>query len=121
MRIDLGYIADAELPTYLGAADLVVLPYHSLLTSGILLWALSYARAVVAPAFGPVGELVREGREGFLFAPGDRDSLHAALERALSDRNLDALGQAGMAVARAFDWPTIAEMTVRWYRSTLEC
>jgi beta-1,4-mannosyltransferase len=120
VRLDLGYIADAELPTYLAAADLVVLPYHSLLTSGILLWALSYARAVVAPAFGPVGELVREGREGFLFAPGDRDSLHAALGRALVHPDLDALGQAGLIVAREFDWLTIAEMTVGWYRSTLE-
>jgi beta-1,4-mannosyltransferase len=120
VRLDLRYIPDAELPTYLAAADLVVLPYHALLTSGILLWALSYARAVVAPAFGPVSELICEGREGFLFTPGDQASLRAALERALAHPDLDALGQAGLAVARTFDWPTIAETTVGWYRSTLE-
>ncbi len=54
------FIADEALPSYLAAADIVVLPYRSLLTSGILLWALSYARPVVAPAFGPVHELVGE-------------------------------------------------------------
>jgi beta-1,4-mannosyltransferase len=119
VRLDLGYIPDAELPTYLAAADLVVLPYHSLLTSGILLWALSYARAVVASAFGPVGELVREGHEGFLFTPGDPDSLRGALERALAHPNLDALGQAGLAAARAFDWHKIATATAECYRGVV--
>ncbi len=120
VRLELRYIPDDELPVYLAAADLVVLSYRSLLTSGILLWALSYARAVIAPAFGPVGELVREGHEGFLFTPGDQDALHAALARALAHPDLDALGQAGLVVARRFDWPAIAEMTVGWYRSTLK-
>jgi beta-1,4-mannosyltransferase len=110
------FIPDDELPIYLAAADAIVLPYHSLLTSAILLWALSYARPVVAPAFGPVAELVREGREGFLFTPGDQGSLHAALERALAHPDLDALGQAGLAVARTFNWHKIATATADCYR-----
>ena len=119
VRLDLRYIPDAELPTYLAGANLVVLPYHALLTSGILLWALSYARAVVAPAFGPVGELICEGREGFLFTPGEQDSLRAALERALAHPNLDALGQAGLASAREFDWQKIATATAECYRDLI--
>ena len=51
------FIPNVELPTYLAAADIIVIPYHTLLTSGILLWAFSYARPVAAPAFGPVREL----------------------------------------------------------------
>ena len=110
------YIADAHLPAYLAAADLVVLPYHSLLTSGILLWALSYARPVVAPAFGPVRELLHEGHTGFLFTPGDGASLRAALERALAHGDLAALGQAGLVAAREFDWSQIAERTAQLYQ-----
>jgi beta-1,4-mannosyltransferase len=110
------FIADEQLPTYLAAADLVVLPYRSLLTSGILLWALSCARPVVAPAFGPVRELLREGQTGFLFAPGDDDALRAALERALEHPNLPAIGAAGLALAREFAWPKIAELTAACYR-----
>jgi beta-1,4-mannosyltransferase len=110
------FIADAELPTYLAAADLVVLPYRSLLTSGILLWALSYARPVVAPAFGPVRELLCEGQTGFLFAPGDDATLRAALERALAHPDLPALGAAGLDLAREFAWPKIAAATVTCYR-----
>jgi beta-1,4-mannosyltransferase len=110
------FIADEQLPTYLAAADLVVLPYRSLLTSGMLLWALSYARPVVAPAFGPVRELLREGQTGFLFVPGDDDALRAALDLALAHPDLDALGQAALNVAREFGWPKIAAATAACYR-----
>ena len=110
------YIPDEDLPTYFAAADLVVLPYRTLLTSGILLWALSYARPVVAPAFGPVCELVQEGQTGFLFAPGDDDSLRAALTRALAHPDLPVLGTAGLALAQEFSWPKIAARTAHVYR-----
>jgi glycosyltransferase involved in cell wall biosynthesis len=110
------YIPDEELPIYLAAADVIVLPYRSLLTSGILLWTLSYARPVVAPGFGPVRELVQEGQTGFLFTPGDGDSLRAALTRALAHPNLLALGASGLALAQEFAWPKIAARTAQVYR-----
>lgn len=116
-RLDLRFVPDAELPTYLAAADLVVLPYHTLLTSGVLLWALSYARPAVAPAFGPAAELVREGDTGFLFAPGDTDALARALARALAHPNLDSLGRNGLALAETFAWPAIAAQTAECYRA----
>jgi glycosyltransferase involved in cell wall biosynthesis len=110
------YIPDEELPTYLTAADLIVLPYRNLLTSGILLWALSYARPVVAPAFGPVRELVQEGQTGFLFTPGDGNALRAGLVRALAHEDLRALGAAGLVIAQEFAWPKIAARTAQVYR-----
>jgi glycosyltransferase involved in cell wall biosynthesis len=110
------YVPDDELPAYLAAADFVVLPYRKLLTSAMLLCALSYARPVVAPAFGPVRELVQDGRTGFLFAPGDDDALRAALARALAHPDLPALGAAGLAIAREFSWLKIAAQTAQVYR-----
>jgi glycosyltransferase involved in cell wall biosynthesis len=117
VRLHARFIPDEQLPVYLAAADVVVLPYHALLTSGVLLWALSYARPVVAPAFGAVRELIRDGRSGFLFTPGDRDALRDTLARALAHPDLDGLGQAALAVAQAFAWPKIAAMTASCYRA----
>lgn len=111
----LAYVPDSMLPCYLAAADLVVTPYRKLLTSAVLLCAFSYARPVVAPAFGPVRELVHDGAQGFLFTPGDRESLYAALQRALVHPDLDALGRAGLATAQAFGWPEIAAETAACY------
>ncbi|MEO7908848.1 MAG: glycosyltransferase, partial [Roseiflexaceae bacterium] len=116
VRLHTQFIADPDLPTYLAAADLVVLPYRKMLTSAMLLCALSYERPVVAPAFGAVRELLHEGQTGFLFAPGDDNSLRAALERALGHAKLPMIGTAGLALAREFAWPKIAEMTAACYR-----
>ena len=109
------HVPDGELPLYLGAADLVILPYRHLLTSGILLWAMSYARPVVAPAFGPVAELVCDGQEGFLYAPGDSAALPAALERALAHPDLAGLGQTALERVRLFTWPRVAAQTALVY------
>jgi beta-1,4-mannosyltransferase len=113
------FIPDAELPSYLAAADLVVLPYRKMLTSAMLLCALSYARPVVAPAFGVVCELLREGETGFLFAPDDDDALRAALERALAHPDLPAIGAAGLDLAREFAWPKITAATMACYRGVV--
>lgn len=110
------HIPDKELPRYFAAVDAVVLPYASLLTSGVLLWALSYARPVVAPAFGPVLELVREGHEGWLFEPNDTASLCSALGRALAAPDRERMGHNALAVAEQFDWPSIAAQTAQVYR-----
>ena len=110
------FIPDDKLPHYLAAADVIVLPYRTMLTSGILLWAMSYARPVVAPAFGPVTELIHEGREGFLFTPGDVASLQAALTRALDHPNLSDMEEASLKVAQQFAWPQIATQTAQLYQ-----
>lgn len=115
-QLRLQFVPDEVLPLYLAAADAVVLPYHSLLTSGILLWSMSYARPVIAPALGPVAELIREGKQGFLFSPGDQDSLRTALERALAHPDLESLGASGLDIAREFAWPRIAAATAECYR-----
>lgn len=109
------HVPEHELPLYFGAADLVVLPYRHMLTSAVLLWAMSYARPVVAPAFGPVAELVHEGQEGFLCAPGDPASLQAALERALAHPDLAGLGEAAIERVRPFSWPRAAAQTALVY------
>jgi beta-1,4-mannosyltransferase len=118
--LDVQFIPDPMLPTYLAAADAVVLPYRTLLTSGVLLWALSYGRPVVAPDFGPVGELVREGQEGFLFAPGDQHSLQEALQRAITSHDLETMGAVALATAQRFAWPAIAAATAACYRQVVE-
>lgn len=116
-RLDARFVPDDALAGYFAAADAVALPYRQLLTSGALLAAMSYARPVIAPAFGPAAELVREGEQGFLFAPGDVGALAQALARAAAQPDLDALGRSALASARALSWDTIAQATAATYRS----
>jgi glycosyltransferase involved in cell wall biosynthesis len=114
VRLDERYIPDAELPFYLGAADLVALPYHKMLTSAMLMLALSYARPVLAPALGPVAELISDGHEGLLYAPGAPAALTETLARALTS-DLDTMAERAFARALTFDWNSIARATSEIY------
>ncbi|WP_110513290.1 glycosyltransferase family 4 protein [Herpetosiphon llansteffanensis] len=114
------FIADALLPAWFAAADVVVLPYRKTLTSGMLLAALSYARPLVAPDLPPVRELIREGENGFLFEPNNVASLRAALQRAAAHPNRQALQQNALQTVQALDWTQLAAQTADVYRRLFE-
>jgi glycosyltransferase involved in cell wall biosynthesis len=114
VRIEARYVPGAELARYLGAADLVALPYRQVLTSGMLMLALSYARPALAPDVGAVRELVEDGREAILFQPDRPAALAEGLARALAcDR--DAIGRRGLERALQFGWGPIARATCEVY------
>jgi beta-1,4-mannosyltransferase len=115
LRLDLRYIADAELPYYFAAADLVVLPYRKMLTSAMLICAMSYASAVLAPAFAPVRELVEHGVNGWLFDPAEPQALQQALAHVINQPQAE-IAQAAFARAQQFDWADISAQTARCYR-----
>ncbi len=66
---------------------------------------LSTGRPVVASGLPGIAEIVRDGADGFLFAPDDGASFLAALERVVADPAAAArIGQAGLArAAECFD------------------
>jgi glycosyltransferase involved in cell wall biosynthesis len=90
-----------EMPVFLRAADIAVLPYLRSLNSGVLMLALSFGIPVVAPAVGGIAEIVTP-EIARTFTPGDRDSLAAALLAADELRTPQAR-DAALRVARQYD------------------
>ena len=72
---------------------------------------LSTGRPVVATGLPGIAEIVRDGVDGFLFAPDDEASFLAALERVAADSAAAArIGRAGMArAAECFDSRNVAQ------------
>lgn len=66
----LGQRPHQEVPRYLAACDLLVLPSRSEGQPNAVLEALAAERPVVAAAVGGVPEIVAEGRQGMLFPRG---------------------------------------------------
>ena len=60
VRLDLGFVPDDELQVYLRAADVVATPFLEIFTSGSVLLAMSFGKAVIAPRRGCVAETVDE-------------------------------------------------------------
>lgn len=103
------YVPDDEVSGLLAEHHAIVLPYRSASQSGIVPVALAAGRPVIATAVGGIPEVVSEGFNGCLAAPGDADSLAAAIERCLD--NLDDL--AAGATEHTPRWSEVAGAVVK--------
>jgi beta-1,4-mannosyltransferase len=106
VRLHLRHVPDAEVQVFLNAADLVVLPYRAVLTSGAAMLALSFGRGIVAPRVGCLADFERTGA-AILYDPAAPDGLPGALARAL-DADPVALGERARRFARSLSWEAIA-------------
>lgn len=83
---DLGVRRD--IPEILAAADIFALPSHAEGLPISLLEALAAGLPVIATRVGGISEIVEDGREGFLIAPGEVDVLSDRLLRLATDASL---------------------------------
>jgi glycosyltransferase involved in cell wall biosynthesis len=74
-----------QVPLYMAAADIVVLPSRNEGTPNVVLEALASGRRVVATAVGGVPDLITSPTLGTLVRPGDPDALADALVLALKE------------------------------------
>ncbi|HEY8416200.1 MAG TPA: glycosyltransferase, partial [Thermaerobacter sp.] len=109
IRPVLEHVPDGDIQLYMNAADAVVMPYEEIFTSGTVVLAMSFGRAVVAPRQGCLAEVV-DGEGGILYDPADPAGLEGALRRALA-ADLAAMGRHNRERAAHWDWDTIARMT----------
>lgn len=115
--LHLGFVPDDDLQLYLNAADVVALPYREILTSGSVLLAISFGRAVIAPRRGCIGETLDQDG-ALLYDADDPHGLPDALRESLTS-DLSAMGAHNGARAQEFDWTRIAASTLEIYRSVL--
>lgn len=110
-------VSPAESNIYYRAADVVVLPYHEIGTSGVLRYAYNSARPVIATSVGEHPRVVVPGETGHLVSPGDPTTLASVLLDTLGDRSaLRSMGEAARAYATAnFDWLDSARTLLRVY------
>jgi len=75
------YIPNEEVPRLFRAADLVVLPYVEATQSGVVPVAYQFGVPVVATSVGGLGEVIQDGRTGYLVPPSDPVALAGAISR----------------------------------------
>lgn len=69
-----GFIEEQDVQYYFNAADVVVLPYKKILTSGAATLSFAFKKKVIAPKQGLLPELIEDGKQGFLF--NDFEHMH---------------------------------------------
>ena len=73
------YVTEEETAGYFSRADVVVLPYRSASSSGVIPLAYGYGKPVIATRVGGLPEVVVEGVSGRLIAPADPHALAEAV------------------------------------------
>lgn len=111
------FIPDEDIQIYMSAADVVVAPFQDVLTSGSVILAMSFGKAVVAPRIGCLPELVSE-HGGFLYDARDSGGLRAALEAVvLHSDSIARRGERNRRAIRVNDWGSVAQATRQIYES----
>lgn len=91
-----GAVYDAEKAALFARADVFVFPSYLEAFGLVAAEAMSAGLPVVATTVGSVPDMVVEGENGFLVAPGDVSALSERVERLLSDPKLrHSMGRAG--------------------------
>ena len=114
LQLHLGFVPDADVQVFLNAADAVVLPLQGVLTSGSVVLAMSFARAVIAPGLGCLVDTLGHPA-GLLYDPDQPGALGTVMRDVL-DRDLDAVGQAHRERVERAPWSRVAQETYAVYR-----
>jgi glycosyltransferase involved in cell wall biosynthesis len=115
------FVEDAEIPSLMRRADVVVLPYRDAEHSGVLYAALAFGKPLVLSAVGGFPEVAEQGAAG-LVPPEDPAALAAALSELVGEEA--ARRELGEAAARAasgaYSWDEAARKTLALYGELLE-
>src|SRR5215212_8138206 len=112
-----GFVAHDRLPAVLAHADLLVLPslYEELGT--VLLEAMQAGLPIVASKTGGIPDVIENGVNGILVAPGEPEALARAIDRLLADPGLTCrLSEGARERGKDYDWEVLAGRVLAVYR-----
>jgi beta-1,4-mannosyltransferase len=109
-----GFVPEHMVQLYLRAADMMVLPYTAVTTSGSLMLALSFGCGVVAPSMGCIPEMI-DTSAGFLYNPEEEGGLLKALRQAM-ETDSRVMGTHARALAERLGWREVAKKHAEFYR-----
>lgn len=113
IKTELRFIPSERVQAYMNAADGVVLPFRDLLTSGSLVLAMSFAKAIIAPYSSYTRDTLNENN--FLYDPLDKDGLYKQLKASLST-DLNKIGSLNFERAKSYNWERVGRETLDLYR-----
>jgi glycosyltransferase involved in cell wall biosynthesis len=109
----LEWVPASEVQLYFRAADVVVCPFTSILTSSSVMLGMSFGLPVVAPVLGCLPEMVSNDM-GLLYDPDHEHGLRNALIQC-TEADLVSMGRRALQVAASFTWLDSARQVKRAY------
>jgi len=114
------YISDDDLQIYFNAADVVILPYLSITTSGVALLAYHFRKPVITTNIGGMPETVFDGETGLLIDPNDIEGLIIAIKK-IFKMDYKKMGDKAFEMKKIkFNWDNLAEKTKNVYEKVIK-
>jgi beta-1,4-mannosyltransferase len=107
------FIPAVNMHLYFSAADIVVLPFTHILTSGSLILAMSYHKPIIAPRQEGIVETLSPA-DSLLYEPQDSQGLLKAL-CASTTEDLETLSKKVSTACDRLSWDKIAQQTAAVY------
>jgi len=79
------YVPNDVIPAYFAAADLVVLPYREIYSSGVMIRSLDYGAAIIASDLDAFKKIIADGENGMIFSNGDEKDLAEKILSLIND------------------------------------
>lgn len=111
----LRHIPVQDVQIYMNAADIVVLPFVNVTTSGSLMLALSFGKPIIAPAIGVIAEIITPD-VGLLYNPSESDGILVTLKM-MEKLDLKKMRQNAYELVKTFTWDKVAMETSKAYRA----
>lgn len=111
------FIPEDAVQIYMNAADVVVLPYRDILTSGAVILAMSFGKPIIAPAMGCIPDIL-DDEGSFQYDPSREDGLLEAMQHALG-ADLLKMGKHNFELAEQLQWNDIGRRTREVYQECL--
>ncbi len=108
-----GFVPDEELPAYYAAADVMTIASQFETQGMVALEAMACGKPVVAVNYRAFPEYIEDGRNGFLFPPGDVPGFHMSVLAALDCE--DGIREGARETAQRFSWDHCTEKLVALY------
>jgi len=110
-----GYVDDTDIQIFMNAADVVVLPYDDITTSGVVLLAYAFKRPVITTRVGGMADVVIEGTTGLLIPPKDPLELKNAIMN-MFKIDFVKMGENGYAMSSEnYSWESVAKKVCNLY------
>ncbi|MFA6005270.1 MAG: glycosyltransferase family 4 protein [Patescibacteria group bacterium] len=114
--IHIGFVPDDKVQVYMNAANVVVLPFRKITTSGSALLALSFGKPIICPQLGDLVEFPDDFT--FFYNPQNSKNLLNTLVSVYKDRkNLGSKGRQALKYAQSISWQEAATKTQLVYNS----
>jgi 1,2-diacylglycerol 3-alpha-glucosyltransferase len=108
-----GFIPNSNLPNYYAAADAVCLPSTFETQGMVAIEAMAMGKPVVGAASHALNELIKDGKNGERFKPGDYISCSHMIEKVLN--NSGAYTKNAIRTAESFSLEIVTAKTLRTY------